>query len=120
MRSALHRAGLRFRIHRRPVPGLRCEVDIVFPRQRVAVLVDGCFWHGCPQHKTVRPVINADWWSTKLDATVARDRRNDAALRAAGWTVLRFWEHTPPEEIVTAVAATLADINARLDQEIER
>lgn len=102
VRSALHKAGLRFRKHYRPIEGARCEVDVAFTRVRLAVQLDGCFWHGCPEHAT-RPITNGTWWATKLDATVARDRRNDDLLTRHGWTVLRFWEHLPTEEIVAGV-----------------
>ena len=84
LRSALHQRGLRFRKHRRPVPSLRSTADVVFGRARVAVFVDGCFWHRCPRHGRY-PVGNAQYWRKKLDRNVVRDRANDAALRAAGW-----------------------------------
>lgn len=90
--SLLHRRGLRFRKHRSLVPGLRCRADIVFPRQRVAVFVDGCFWHGCSIHRSI-PKSNAAWWRQKIGRTVARDRRNNVLLAEAGWTVFRVWEH---------------------------
>jgi DNA mismatch endonuclease (patch repair protein) len=75
---------------------------VVFPRRRLAVFVDGCFWHRCPEHGS-KPKANGDWWRQKLDANVARDRRNDAALSQAGWTVLRFWTHEPLQEMVAQV-----------------
>ena len=102
LRSALHAAGLRFRKHYRPVKGWRCEVDIAFTRWKIAVQLDGCFWHGCPQHAT-RPATNEAWWAAKLDANIVRDRRNDQLLTDAGWTVLRFWEHEQMNQIVTTV-----------------
>jgi DNA mismatch endonuclease (patch repair protein) len=102
LRSALHRRGLRFRKHASPLPGLRCKADVVFSRQRLAVFVDGCFWHRCPEHGS-EPKANAGWWKTKLDANFARDRRNDLALRSADWTVLRFWTHTPVEEMAEQI-----------------
>jgi DNA mismatch endonuclease (patch repair protein) len=102
-RRALHAAGLRFRKHLRPLPDLRCEPDVVFTRVRLAVFLDGCFWHGCTAHRAVRPKANAEWWANKLATTVARDRRNDAALEAAGWQVLRVWEHEPTDEAVGRV-----------------
>ena len=102
LRSALHRRGLRFRKHAAPLPGLRCRADVVFPRRRIAVFVDGCFWHRCPVHGS-RPKANASWWQAKLGANVARDRRNDDALAAAGWQVLRFWTHEPVEAMTEAV-----------------
>jgi DNA mismatch endonuclease (patch repair protein) len=98
---------MRFWIHRRPLPGLRAEPDIVFPRIRLAVFVDGCFWHGCPEHAT-RPVTNADWWGRKLDGNEARDRRNNESLEAAGWTVLRVWEHEPLAQTVETIRETAA------------
>jgi len=107
LRSALHRAGLRFRIHRRPMTGVRCEVDILFSAARLAVFIDGCFWHGCPAHAT-RPALNAEWWATKLDGNIQRDRANDALLAQAGWHVLRFWEHEAPEMVVGQIRAELA------------
>jgi len=112
VRSALHRAGLRFRIHYRPLQGLKREVDIAFTRSQVAVFVDGCFWHGCPIHAT-RPAINVEWWATKLDGNIARDRLTNEVLTKAGWRVLRFWEHVGPAEVVVAVVAELAQRRAK-------
>jgi DNA mismatch endonuclease, patch repair protein len=91
-RSALHRAGLRFFTHRRPFLSLRCTVDVVFPRARVAVFVDGCFWHCCPRHGST-PRSNSAYWLPKLARNVARDLEVRNALRRGGWTVLRVWEH---------------------------
>jgi DNA mismatch endonuclease (patch repair protein) len=110
VRSELHRAGLRFRKHLKPIPRIRCEVDIAFTRWKLAVFVDGCFWHGCPQHKTTRPVKNAAWWSAKLDGNVVRDRANDARLSADGWTVLRCWEHESTVAVVQRVIHELERI----------
>jgi DNA mismatch endonuclease, patch repair protein len=106
LRGALHRRGLRFRKHLAPVRGLRCQPDVVFTRQKVAVFVHGCFWHQCPEHAT-RPKANSAWWAEKLDGNVARDHRNEAALEAAGWQVVRLWEHQPIDEMVEAVEAAL-------------
>jgi DNA mismatch endonuclease (patch repair protein) len=103
LRSLLHRRGLRFFAHRRPVPGLRCEADIVFPRARVAVFVDGCFWHCCPDHGTW-PVSNGEWWRAKLGRNAERDHRNNVQLAEAGWTVVRVWEHERPERAAELVA----------------
>jgi DNA mismatch endonuclease (patch repair protein) len=91
LRSAVHRLGLRFRVDW-PLPGTRRRADLAFVTARVAVFVDGCFWHGCPVHATW-PKANAAWWRAKLAGNVARDRDTDARLRRAGWRVLRFWEH---------------------------
>lgn len=106
VRRELHRRGLRYRVDAAPVRGLRCRADLVFTRARVAVFVDGCFWHLCPEHGT-SPSANGDWWRRKLLANVERDRRNDSALAAAGWRVVRVWEHEDPisaaERVSTAV-----------------
>jgi DNA mismatch endonuclease (patch repair protein) len=112
LRSALHRRGLRFRKHAAPLPGLRCRADVVFPRRRIAVFVDGCFWHSCPVHRS-RPKANAEWWKTKLGANVARDRRNDDALAAAGWQVLRFWTHEPVDAMAEAVVEAVSSADTR-------
>lgn len=107
IRREAHRRGLRYRVDT-PVVGLpRRRPDIVFTRQRVTVFVDGCFWHSCPVHATV-PKSNRDWWLAKLERNVVRDRETDDRLRALGWTVLRFWEHEPPEEVVARVSTALA------------
>ncbi len=84
----------------------RDNVDIAFPRQRVAVFIDGCFWHGCPTHATL-PATNADWWREKLEANMRRDMRTVAMLEEAGWTVLRFWEHVAPADVVQSLAQRL-------------
>src|SRR4051812_24288137 len=84
LRSALHRRGLRFFVDRAPLPGMRSRADIVFPRARVAVYVDGCFWHGCPEHATW-PKANATWWREKIEGNVRRDRRVDEQLVQACW-----------------------------------
>jgi len=102
LRSALHRRGLRYRLHTRPAEA-RCQVDIVFPTARVAVFIDGCFWHRCPEHG-VRPRTNSEYWDAKIARNVARDRRNNAELEAAGWTVMRVWEHESPEEAADLIS----------------
>jgi DNA mismatch endonuclease, patch repair protein len=97
LRSALHSIGLRYWVHRRPLPGVRSEADVLFPRQRVAVFVDGCFWHRCPEHGN-GPQVNQDYWDAKLARNADRDRNTDARLATAGWTVVRVWEHEDPVE----------------------
>ena len=94
LRSGLHAMGLRFFVDR-PIPGTRRRADIVFPTEQIAVYMDGCFWHSCPQHGTV-PKRNRQWWLDKLAANRRRDDDTDAMLRANGWSVLRFWEHDEP------------------------
>ena len=116
LRSALHRTGLRFRKNARPHPGIRCRADIVFPTERIAVFVDGCFWHRCPEHGT-DPRTNSRYWRAKLDRNVARDRRNDADLGAAGWIVLRVWEHEPVLEAVARITRTVLE---RRDTSVSR
>ncbi len=106
LRRELHRRGARFFVDRAPLPGLRRRADLVFPRKRVAVYVDGCFWHSCPQHAT-SPKNNAQWWADKLAANVVRDRDTDARLAAAGWGVVRIWEHEDPTEAADRVQAAL-------------
>ena len=102
VRSAVHRRGLRYRVAARPLPDLRRTADLVFTKSRVAVFVDGCFWHGCPDHHT-QPVANAEYWSAKINGNMDRDRDTDARLAEAGWTVLRFWEHEDPESVAREV-----------------
>lgn len=80
--------------------------DVVFTRRKIAVFVDGCFWHRCPVHQT-KPVDNGDFWAAKLTRNVERDRQHDDALCEAGWTVLRIWEHEPPDEAVARVIAAV-------------
>lgn len=98
LRRELWRRGLRYRVDLAPISGLPRRADMVFSRARVAVYVDGCYWHSCPDHATV-PKANRDWWVAKLEANVKRDRDTDARLRWAGWEVVRVWEH---ETIVDA------------------
>lgn len=102
LRQLLHRAGLRYFVDRPLREFPRVRPDVVFPRPRIAVFVDGCFWHACPQHGTA-PKNNAAWWSAKLAANVERDRRIAAMLTERGWLVLRFWEHELPEAMARMV-----------------
>jgi len=107
LRSELHRRGLRYRIDTGPLKSLRCRADIVFRRQKVAVFVDGCFWHDCPEHGT-SPRTNATYWSAKIARNVERDRLNETTLSAAGWTVIRVWEHEMPEDAADRIVRILA------------
>lgn len=107
LRSCLHRNGLRYRTHARVVPGTRRTVDIAFPGSRIAIDVRGCWWHRCPIHST-EAKANAAWWTSKLDANVARDRDTEVRLTKAGWTVIVVWEHEPAAEAVVRIAAALA------------
>ncbi len=103
LRRALHRRGLRYRVDRAPIPGMRSRADIVFGPSRVAVFVDGCFWHGCPVHST-KPSHNAVWWHEKIAANRRRDARVSAALAAEGWVVVRVWEHEDAETAASRIA----------------
>jgi DNA mismatch endonuclease (patch repair protein) len=95
LRRELHARGLRYRVQVKVPGNKRRSIDIAFTRARLAVFVDGCFWHGCPQHHH-RPLTNADWWDWKIGRNQERDRSTDAELIAAGWDVLRCWEHEAP------------------------
>lgn len=106
LRRLLHAQGLRYRVHRAPVPGLRRVPDIVFGRARIVVEVRGCFWHGCPEHGT-RPRSNAEWWAAKLDRTRRRGAETEALLRDAGWQVIVVWEHEDPSVAADRVAAAV-------------
>ncbi len=96
LRRALHSRGLRYRVDVSPITGMRSRADILFTKARVAVFVDGCFWHGCPEHATA-PKNNAEWWRQKIEANRQRDERVTAQLQKAGWAVERVWEHEDPE-----------------------
>ena len=102
VRSALHRRGLRFRVDVPVLKDRRRRVDIVLSGPRVALFIDGCFWHGCPSHGS-QPVANSDYWSRKLAGNVARDRDTDARLRREGWRVIRVWEHEDPDAAAAAI-----------------
>ena len=106
IRSELHRRGLRFRLHRRLIPGFRRTADIVFPNARIAVFVDGCFWHGCPKHGTL-PRSHRAWWRDKIETNWLRDADTDKRLRSTGWRVIRIWEHEDPVQAIRRVETAL-------------
>lgn len=108
LRKLLHRSGLRFRVHRMIVPGTRRSVDIAFGPSKVAVFVDGCFWHGCPLHYRP-PASNELYWHPKIAANRARDEDTDLRLGASGWKVVRVWEH----EDVAEAAERIAEVVGR-------
>lgn len=108
LRRELFRRGLRYRVNRRPEPSIRSTADLLFPRARVAVYVDGCFWHSCPDHGNL-PRANSEWWRRKLEGTVARDRRNESALADRGWLVIRVWEHERADEAAERIARLVVD-----------
>nr|WP_285731712.1 very short patch repair endonuclease [Nocardiopsis sp. ATB16-24] len=106
LRSILHKAGLRYRVSARPISELRRTADLVFVKAKVAVFVDGCYWHGCPEH--YRPSTrNMDFWSQKIAGNRDRDAETDRILTGEGWTVIRVWEHEPPETAATRVLETV-------------
>ena len=109
IRRELHRRGHRYRVDLRPSRKLRTRADVVFTRWRVAVFIDGCFWHGCPEHWRA-PKANAAWWREKVNANIARDRRADARLAAEGWLVVRIWEH---EQVAIGVDQIEKALDAR-------
>lgn len=109
LRRLLHAAGYRYRVdYRIDLPdGSRVRPDIVFTKRKVAVFVDGCFWHGCPEHKSV-PKTNTEFWVAKIRRTVDRDARDGARLAAAGWRVLHIWEHESPDGGFDRIVRALA------------
>lgn len=113
IRREVHRRGLRYRVDASLPVIPRRRADLLFSRARVAVFVDGCFWHGCPQHGT-HPKNNGSWWEQKLAGNKARDSDTNDRLRAEGWTVLRFWEHedflAAADAIEEAVRASVPDV----------
>jgi DNA mismatch endonuclease (patch repair protein) len=113
IRSLLHAAGLRYRVCARPLPDLRRTADIVFRPTKIAVFVDGCYWHGCPEHY-VPPKTNPGYWSDKVIKNMTRDRDTDAQLAQAGWTVLRFWEHEPPDQCALLITEAVTTRRASL------
>jgi len=115
VRRLLHAAGYRYRVTY-PVPGRsRRTIDIAFPGRKVAVFIDGCFWHGCPEHGT-RPSRNAAWWSAKLTANRARDEDTVAHLEAAGWLVMRVWEHEDAHRSAERIRSVVAGEAARREE----
>lgn len=111
LRRAVHALGLRYRVSARPIPAVRRTADLVFPRAKVAVFLDGCFWHGCPEHHTVA-VTNAAFWAEKVETNRRRDRDTDRRLDEAGWVSVRVWEHRDPQQAADEVRAVVADRRA--------
>ena len=102
LRALLHARGLRYRVATKPLAGVKWTADVVFRPARVAVFVDGCFWHGCPEHFHI-PATNPDYWGPKIASNSARDIETDRLLAAEGWAVLRLWEHTVVVEAATQI-----------------
>ena len=116
VRSLVHRRGLRYRVAQRPIPTLRRTADLVFRHAKVAVNVDGCFWHGCEQHYK-EPKTNTAYWRNKIDGNRRRDRETDKLLTAAGWLVLRFWEHEDPQDVADLIERSVRLNLVELDGE---
>ncbi|MBI4100574.1 DNA mismatch endonuclease Vsr [Candidatus Microgenomates bacterium] len=106
LRHALTDAGVSYLTACRPEPAIRCEADFVFPRQKLCVFIDGCFWHRCDTHFFL-PKTNAAWWDEKIRATVNRDRRQTTLLEANGWRVIRVWEHEVAGDGIKNVVARI-------------
>ncbi|MFC0554903.1 very short patch repair endonuclease [Planotetraspora thailandica] len=107
LRRAAHALGLRYRVAYRPIKTVRRTADLVFTKARVAVFMDGCFWHGCPEHHTVA-VTNATFWAEKVRRTRERDAETDRLLEEAGWLVVRIWEHENSARAAERVAEVVA------------
>ncbi|MFH8606597.1 very short patch repair endonuclease [Streptomyces sp. NPDC018029] len=108
IRRLVHAHGLRYRVATRPLPDLRRTADMVFRPTKVAVFIDGCYWHGCPEHY-VSPRTNSGYWSDKVKRNIERDRDTDRRLTEAGWLVLRFWEHTPADESAAEIIRLVSE-----------
>jgi len=113
LRRELHRLGLRYRVHQRPVRAVRREADVVFGPAKVAVFVDGCFWHGCPEHGTW-PKRNGEFWRAKIEGNRARDANTDRVLDEAGWLAVRVWEHEDPAVAASRVREAVLERRRRL------
>jgi DNA mismatch endonuclease (patch repair protein) len=111
LRSAVHALGLRYRVSSRPLPETRRTADLVFRKTRVAVFLDGCFWHGCPEHY-VKASANASYWAAKIVRNQERDRETDELLQVADWLSVRIWEHEDPAQ---AALRVLSIVTSRLD-----
>jgi DNA mismatch endonuclease (patch repair protein) len=106
LRRAAHALGLRYRVSARPLPAIRRTADMVFTKAKVAVFMDGCFWHGCPEHHT-RSASNAEYWAEKVRRNRERDTETDRLLTEAGWIVIRIWEHEDPVNAAARIASAV-------------
>jgi DNA mismatch endonuclease (patch repair protein) len=113
VRRGLHRLGLRYRVAYAPVPGSRRTADIVFTKAKIAIMIDGCFWHACPDHYRPATGPRRATWDDKIARNIQRDRETTHLLQDHGWTVLRFWEHEPSGSVVDAIRAALTTPDSR-------
>ncbi|MTK05414.1 very short patch repair endonuclease [Micromonospora sp. CP22] len=111
LRRAVHALGLRYYVNRRPIKTVRRTADLVFPKLKLAVFLDGCFWHGCPEHHTVART-NAEFWAQKVATNRRRDADTNERLKADGWTVVRIWEHEATAVAAARVAAAVTAIRS--------
>ncbi|GED96404.1 hypothetical protein nbrc107697_04430 [Gordonia crocea] len=112
VRRLVHTAGLRYRVDYAPLPEMRRrKADLVFTKAKVAVFIDGCFWHGCPEHRQ-NPKTNAEFWQRKIETNRTRDAAMDQALTESGWTTVRCWEHEEPSRIAAAVIGAVRKASA--------
>lgn len=116
LRRAVHALGLRYRVSVRPLPAVRRTADLVFTKAKVAVFMDGCFWHGCPDHHT-RSATNAAYWAEKVRRNRERDAETDRLLAEAGWLVVRVWEHEDPVSSARMIAEQVR-VSARHDRAV--
>lgn len=113
VRRAVHALGLRYRVAQRPLPELKRSADLVFPRTKVAVFIDGCFWHGCPEHYRA-PSVHSDYWREKIAGNRSRDRETVELLSLRGWVALRFWSHDDPLLVAEAIRFVVAQRHSEL------
>lgn len=106
VRKLVHASGLRYRVNARPERELRRTADMLFTRVRVAVFIDGCYWHGCSEHFTM-PSRNVAYWAGKIGRNKSRDLETTTALEERGWLVLRFWEHEAPALVASRIVETV-------------
>lgn len=111
VRRLLHARGYRYRVDYAPGSNKRRRADIVFTRWRLAIFIDGCFWHGCPEHANI-PGTHREYWRPKLARNIERDRETTAMLQAEGWRVLRIWEHTEPSEALALILSAIDQLKA--------
>ena len=107
VRRLLHARGWRYRVNFRPLLELRRTVDVAFTKRRLAVMIDGCFWHGCPEHGRREFRSNVEYWPSKIASNVARDTDTNSRLEALGWIVLRYWEHEDPAKVASRITSVV-------------